>query len=225
MISFKDANSALQESIGDSIFLAFMAPQHLHRLRLIPDSLLIDQTPPYNLQPNINDYYDKYITEDILTDVMIDAIGNPKIKADLKELLPNFNKAGTTVNTDLMKLKSIITQKYPNITNIIKKMPLYKKLHVATNPPSKPINTFDLSLLLRMALSKIPQISFEYILDVFRWDIFADKVPMESANKYFWQLLRKNQGIGAPDQLIREGGGLFDAGAKFHVADNTPFVR
>lgn len=89
----------------------------------------------------------------------------------------------------------------------------------------QPINTFDLSLLLRMALSKIPQIPFEYILDVFRWDLFAGKIPMERANGYFWHLVNKHQGVGTPAQLFRDHSELFDAGAKFHVADNTPFVR
>jgi peptidyl-dipeptidase A len=31
------SNSALQESIGDAMYLAFMTPQHLHRLELIND--------------------------------------------------------------------------------------------------------------------------------------------------------------------------------------------
>jgi Angiotensin-converting enzyme len=69
-------NSALQESIGDTAYLAFMTPQHLHRLGLINDHEL-------------------------------------------------FIGAGNSGNE---------------------------------------INPFDLELLLRMGLEKIPQLPFEYIM-------------------------------------------------------------
>lgn len=70
---------------------------------------------------------------------------------------------------------------------------------------------------------KIPQIPFEYIVDVFRWDLFSDKVEMKNANEFFWKLIIEEQGLHPPDWLNRKH--MFDAGAKFHVADNTPFVR
>lgn len=84
-------------------------------------------------------------------------------------------------------------------------------------------NEFDLSLLLKIALTKIPQIPFEYILDVFRWDLFSGNVTMANANAHFWQLAMREQGIHPPDWENRSD--FFDAGAKYHVADNTPFVR
>lgn len=85
------------------------------------------------------------------------------------------------------------------------------------------INAFDLSTLLKIALIKIPQIPFEYILDVYRWDLFSGKIPGSKSNEYFWKLLIKNQGIHPPEWKNRKQ--FFDAGAKFHVADNTPFIR
>uniref|UniRef100_A0A1B0GPC4 Angiotensin-converting enzyme n=1 Tax=Phlebotomus papatasi TaxID=29031 RepID=A0A1B0GPC4_PHLPP len=84
-------------------------------------------------------------------------------------------------------------------------------------------NIYDISILLRVALAKIPQLPFEYILDVFRWSLFSGKVDFSDANDYFWALSELHQGIQPPGHGDRHK--LFDAGAKFHVADNTPYVR
>lgn len=147
-------------------------------------------------------------------DITLEFIEDPKIAADLKK-----HTHGATIKSDL---SSIFNNIHSNITDKFQQIEFSS---LEKSAKTHTINSFDLSLLLRMALSKIPQIPFEYILDVFRWDIFSEEVPMDRANGYFWQLLRKYQGLGAPGRIIREGGGLFDAGAKFHVADNTPFVR
>lgn len=85
------------------------------------------------------------------------------------------------------------------------------------------LNEFDLSLLLKMALTKIPQIPFEFILDEFRWNLFSGNVSMDNANDYFWLLAFTEQGIHPPDWESRRDS--FDPGAKYHVADNTPYVR
>lgn len=82
---------------------------------------------------------------------------------------------------------------------------------------------YDVMLLLRMALSKIPQIPFQYIMDIFRWNLFNGTISMENANIAFWELATNEQGIHPPDWENRKH--FFDPGAKFHVADNTPFVR
>lgn len=85
------------------------------------------------------------------------------------------------------------------------------------------INDFDLSLLLRMALTKIPQIPFQYIVDKYRWNLFNGSIEMDDSNAFFWKLAINDQGIHPPDWVNRKE--FFDLGAKFHVADNTPFVR
>lgn len=85
------------------------------------------------------------------------------------------------------------------------------------------VSVFDIMLLLRTALSKIPQIPFQYIMDIFRWNLFNGTIPMEDANAAFWKLAVNEQGVHPPDWENRKH--FFDAGAKFHVADNTPFVR
>ncbi|EFA06546.2 angiotensin-converting enzyme [Tribolium castaneum] len=83
-------------------------------------------------------------------------------------------------------------------------------------------NTTSLFLLFYQALSKIPEIPFSLILDKYRWDIFEGSVPYDQWNDYYWHLTRKFRGIVPPEQRKSE---LFDAGGKFHVPDNTPYIR
>lgn len=85
------------------------------------------------------------------------------------------------------------------------------------------INDFDLALLLNMALTKIPAIPFQYLMDVFRWNLFNGTVSMEDANALYWNLAIKEQGIHPPDKNDRRD--FFDLGAKFHTSDNTPYTR
>uniref|UniRef100_A0A182FFW1 Angiotensin-converting enzyme n=1 Tax=Anopheles albimanus TaxID=7167 RepID=A0A182FFW1_ANOAL len=86
------------------------------------------------------------------------------------------------------------------------------------------LNSFDYAFLLRIALTKVPTIPFEYLMDVYRWDLFDGSVDYDQdPNRYFWYLLEGEQGIRAPSVAPRDA--LFDAGAGFHLSDNTPFVR
>lgn len=85
-------------------------------------------------------------------------------------------------------------------------------------------NSFDLYLLMKIALAKIPQIPFEYIIDLLRWDLFSGSISMENSNDYFWLLCEMEQGIKPPSQS-GDRHNLFDAGAKYHISDNTPYVR
>lgn len=87
-------------------------------------------------------------------------------------------------------------------------------------------NDFELRLLLRSALTKVAQIPFEYVLDVYRWDLFGGLVEEWDANAYLWRLIERHQGVEPPEgRGTRDADGLFDAGAKYHVADNTPYAR
>lgn len=87
---------------------------------------------------------------------------------------------------------------------------------------SLPKLSFDLVLLLKQALSKIPQIPFGYIIDTYRWAFFEGKLNNSNYNKYFWYLTKEIQGIEAPSQRNEE---YFDIASKFHVPDNTPYIR
>lgn len=83
-------------------------------------------------------------------------------------------------------------------------------------------NYFSEILLFYTALSKIPQIPFGLMLDQYRWDIFSGRIKEREYNKIFWKMSEEIRGIQAPTTREEE---YFDAGAKFHVADNTPYIR
>lgn len=142
-------------------------------------------------------------------------------------LLPDRYLFTNSVHQSQMKsnVAKDCNRQYSNVTSLGKS---YSKVSCENQKPDSPAfdshyNEFDLSLLLKMALTKIPQIPFEYILDVFRWDLFSGNVSMEHANEHFWRLAFNEQGIHPPDWENRKD--FFDPGAKYHVADNTPFVR
>lgn len=80
----------------------------------------------------------------------------------------------------------------------------------------------NLHLLLEQALTKIPEIPFALIVDKYRWDIFNKIITERDYNKAYWMLNEKIRGITAPDYRGEE---YFDAAAKFHIPDNTPYIR
>lgn len=166
-----------------------MTPQHLNRIRLLPDQYLFpEKSSKFETAQNAIDPNNS----------------NRKQKTTNNIMEPHITIFGKSVDSWTEKTEPKQRNEYKN------------------NLDSS-INSFDISLLLQMALMKIPQIPFEYILDVFRWNLFSGNVSAANANEYFWQLSIDNQGIHPPGWLNRKK--FFDPGAKFHVADNTPFVR
>jgi peptidyl-dipeptidase A len=127
---FRAGNSIVQETIGDTAFLAMMTPTHLNRLRLIGDA----------------------------------------------KLFPSSN------------------------------------------------NDFDLHQLMMMAFMRLPEIPFGYVFEKFRYDLFAERVGVEQANDYYWDLTRKYQRVEPPNLALNRHD-LFDAAAKFHLAANIPYAR
>ncbi|KAK4884900.1 hypothetical protein RN001_001171 [Aquatica leii] len=82
--------------------------------------------------------------------------------------------------------------------------------------------SLDHYLLLQQALLKIPEIAFSLIVDKYRWDIFKGKIKPKDYNKKYWELNLKLRGIKPPEFRSEK---YFDAGAKFHIPDNTPYIR
>jgi peptidyl-dipeptidase A len=76
---------------------------------------------------------------------------------------------------------------------------------------------------MALALDKIAFLPFGLLIDKWRWDVFAGRVKPADYNRHWWQLKLKYQGIAPP--VERTAPGLFDPGAKAHVATNTPYVR
>ncbi|KAM4525933.1 angiotensin-converting enzyme [Fundulus diaphanus] len=80
----------------------------------------------------------------------------------------------------------------------------------------------DLNFLLKTALDKIAFLPFGYLVDLWRWGVFSGSTPPEEYNSAWWQLRTKYQGICPPIRRTEEH---FDPGAKFHIPDNTPYIR
>ena len=80
----------------------------------------------------------------------------------------------------------------------------------------------DIPYLLRMALDKVPILPFALIVDKWRWEVFAGKIKPERYNAAWWDLVGKYQNVMPPGPRPANA---FDPGAKFHIADSTPYVR
>ncbi|XP_026316262.1 angiotensin-converting enzyme-like [Hyposmocoma kahamanoa] len=80
----------------------------------------------------------------------------------------------------------------------------------------------DIILLLKQALNKIPQIPFAILIEEYRWRFFEGDIKVHSLNSDFWIMASKLQGISPPEERDEK---YFDIGARFHVPDNTPYIR
>jgi peptidyl-dipeptidase A len=80
----------------------------------------------------------------------------------------------------------------------------------------------DIGLLLRKALEKVAFLPFGLVIDQWRWKVFSGEIPPEKYNQAWWELRRKYQGIAPPGARTEDD---FDAGAKYHVAANVPYMR
>uniref|UniRef100_A0A8C3B1B4 Angiotensin-converting enzyme n=1 Tax=Cyclopterus lumpus TaxID=8103 RepID=A0A8C3B1B4_CYCLU len=80
----------------------------------------------------------------------------------------------------------------------------------------------DINFLMSMALDKIAFLPFGYLMDQWRWKVFDGRIPSTEYNKEWWNLRMKYQGLCPPVTRTEED---FDAGAKFHIPANVPYVR
>ncbi|MDX2029580.1 MAG: M2 family metallopeptidase [Blastocatellia bacterium] len=85
-----------------------------------------------------------------------------------------------------------------------------------------PPESADLSLLLKLALDKVAFLPFGYLVDQWRWKVFSGETGPGEYNKLWWELREKYQGVALPAPRSEND---FDAGAKYHVAANTPYAR
>jgi len=81
----------------------------------------------------------------------------------------------------------------------------------------------DTSLLMRQALDKIAFLPFAISVDQWRWRVFRGQIQPADYNTQWWAIRQHYQGIVPP------GGprpaDAFDPGAKYHVANNVPYLR
>jgi peptidyl-dipeptidase A len=80
----------------------------------------------------------------------------------------------------------------------------------------------DIPYLLKMALDKVAILPFALIIDKWRWGVFSGAITPAHYNDAWWALVEKYQGLVPPGPRPSNA---FDPGAKFHIADNTPYMR
>lgn len=94
-------------------------------------------------------------------------------------------------------------------------------INLETVEKHKKITTDDI-LILKQALNKLPQIPFSFLIDEYRWKYFEGSIDKNNLNEVFWAMAKDIQGIEPTGKRNEE---YFDIGAKFHVPDNTPYIR
>jgi peptidyl-dipeptidase A len=87
---------------------------------------------------------------------------------------------------------------------------------------SVPPPSGDTKYLLETALEKIAFLPFGYLIDKWRWDVFAGKIKPGNYNQAWWDLRTRYQGV-APSVARSESD--FDPGSKSHIAGNVPYSR
>ncbi|RWS26965.1 Angiotensin-converting enzyme-like protein, partial [Leptotrombidium deliense] len=80
----------------------------------------------------------------------------------------------------------------------------------------------DLNYLMALALDKIAFLPSAYLMDLWRWKVFNGQIKENEMNEQWWAHRVKYQGVCAP---IRRNESDFDAGAKYHIAANVPYIR
>ncbi|XP_023933964.2 angiotensin-converting enzyme isoform X2 [Bicyclus anynana] len=85
---------------------------------------------------------------------------------------------------------------------------------VASTPES------TINHLLWLALETFPLMAHAYILDKWRWDVFANST-MEDWNKHWWELRIRETGISPP--VPRDESDL-DPAAKYHVVSHVQYI-
>jgi len=80
----------------------------------------------------------------------------------------------------------------------------------------------NINILFNMALERIAFLPFGYLVDKFRWDVYSNVTSMENMNCHWWKLRHEIQGLKPPTKRSYKD---FDAGAKYHVANDVGYVR
>ncbi|RWS23656.1 angiotensin-converting enzyme-like protein, partial [Leptotrombidium deliense] len=75
---------------------------------------------------------------------------------------------------------------------------------------------------LQMALEKVAFLPFGYLIDLWRWDVFANKTTVNDYNKKWWDLRVEYQGVSPPVGRTETD---FDPASKYHVPASVPYIR
>lgn len=75
---------------------------------------------------------------------------------------------------------------------------------------------------MQVALERLAFLPFGLVVDRWRWEVFDGRIAPDAYNAGWWRLRSEIQGV-APS--TPRGEEFFDAGAKYHVPANTPYLR
>ncbi|GLQ19103.1 M2 family metallopeptidase [Algimonas porphyrae] len=90
------------------------------------------------------------------------------------------------------------------------------------DPADVPGEDADIALLMRSAMDKVAFLPFGLLVDKWRWQVFDGTLSPSEYNDGWWALRTEYQGIRPPND---RPDGAFDAGAKYHIPGNTPYMR
>jgi peptidyl-dipeptidase A len=79
----------------------------------------------------------------------------------------------------------------------------------------------DIPLLLRRALSSIAFLPFGYMVDRWRWDVFAGRIAPQAYTRAWWEYAARYQKVRPP---VDRSAAPFDPGAKFHIPYDYPYM-
>lgn len=79
-----------------------------------------------------------------------------------------------------------------------------------------------LNNLYKIGLDKIAFLPFGYLIDLWRWDVFAGNTTSDNYNCKWWELREKYQGLEPPVDRSEED---FDPAAKYHIVADVPYLR
>lgn len=85
-----------------------------------------------------------------------------------------------------------------------------------------PDESADLGLMMDLALDKIAFLPFAVMMDQWRWRVFRGEITPDQYNAAWWDLREQYQGIMPP---VERPADAFDPGAKYHIANNVPYLR
>lgn len=85
-----------------------------------------------------------------------------------------------------------------------------------------PGDNADIALLMKTAMDKVAFLPFGLLVDKWRWQVFDGTLSPDEYNDGWWALRTQYQGIRPPSD---RPGNAFDAGAKYHIPGNTPYMR
>lgn len=84
------------------------------------------------------------------------------------------------------------------------------------------LEKINLNYQMKMALEKIVFLPFSYVMDKWRWDVFANDSMVPHMNRHWWELRIKHQGVSPPVSRSEKD---FDPGSKYHIPAGVEYVR